>query len=432
MNKIKKIYRSGILQGYLQSKHSDIRKAPIFLVRHDADCGYRYKGRVYSQIIDSLGDLALYHGIESSSIAAPFSRFIGASAHNNPLVFNRTFLRISVTSAILERLVGRSRALTYKRAASIRVWKRILNRAQPAIVIGIQPSRYLCATCKAMGIPVYDYQHGVIAPDHWWYGSLLPREIRDDELPSGILCWDKPSAAALESWAPKRAVQVRVLGNPWFKRFEDRMPYDDLVRKALDQSVIFKTDKPTILVSLQWGLGEHYYAGTKSNYVMCDALSSVIKHTHQHYNWMLRLHPVQLHSAAGSETREYLRREFGQLIGVGWEEASRLPLPVVLQHTQLHITDMSTVVTEAAWYGIPSAILNPFVRPGERIETLFKEEREIGVASLVKQTESDIEQWIVSALKSRHRTQAVEPEESLLEFLREAVSVDGAKNYTNN
>ena len=210
------------------------------------------------------------------------------------------------------------------------------------------------------------------------------------------------------------------------------MPHDYLVCKALDERLVFKNERPTILVSLQWGLGEHYYTDTKSNYVMCGALSKIIKKTHQNYNWMLRLHPVQLHGIAGRETREYLDQEFGQLIGVEWEESSCLPLPVVLQHSQLHITDMSTVVTEAAWYGIPSAILNPFVRPGERIETLFKEEREIGVASLVKQTESDIEGWIVSALKSRHRIQTVEPEESLLEFLREVVYADDAINYTNN
>lgn len=432
MNKIKKIYRSGILQGYLQSKHSHIRQTPILLVRHDADCGYRYQGRVYSQIIDTLGDFALYHGMQSSSIALPFSRFFGSAAHNDPLVFNRTFLRISLGSAILKRVVGRQRSLSYKRAASIGAWNKILKRAQPEVVIGIQPDRYLCAAGRALGIPVYDYQHGVIAPDHWWYGDFLPNEISDDELPSGILCWDKASAKALASWAPKRSVQVRILGNPWFQRFEDLMPDDDLVRKALERSAIFKNDKPNILVSLQWGLGDHYYGGTKSDYVMCDALSDVIKATHQHYNWMLRLHPVQLHGVAGAETREYLRRQFGQLTGVEWDEASRVPLPVVLKHTQLHITDMSTVVTEAAWYGIPSAVLNPFVRPGERIESLFEEERKIGMASLVNQTGSDIKQWIENALESRHRTQSMEPEESLLEFLKEAVSIDETSNNSNH
>ncbi|WP_147270471.1 hypothetical protein [Halomonas sp. DQ26W] len=431
MRKISKIYHFIIALGFHQSKYSNIRRSPLLLIRHDSDCGYRYRGRIYSQIIDSLADFALYHGIKSLSIASPFSRFSGASAHNDPLAFNRTFLRIALVSAILARVVGHSRALAYKREASIAVWERILNRAQPQVVIGIQPNRYLCAACKAVNISVYDYQHGVIAPDHWWYGNVLPKEIPYDELPSGILCWDRASAESLVSWAPKRAVQVRILGNPWFKRFEDRIPSDNLVNEALDLGVICNDGKPAILISLQWGLKEHYYYDTEFNNVMCEALVQVIKRTHQRYNWMLRLHPVQLHGVEGRETREFLRREFGQLEGVDWEEASRLPLPVVLKRTQLHITDMSTVVTESAWYGVPSAILNPFLRPGEKLETLFKEERKIGIASLVKQSVPDIEQWIVNALEAQQETHAVEPEESLLEFLRETVSVDDTLDDTN-
>lgn len=432
MNKIKKVLRSGVLQGHLQSQLSSLKKTPLLLVRHDADCGYRYRGRVYSQIIDSIVDVASYRGIESLSVAAPFSRFVGASAHNDPLVFNRSFLRISLTSAILKRIVGQSKALAYKRRASIRTWSKILIRVQPEVVVGVQPSRYLCASCKAAGIPIYDYQHGVIAPDHWWYGKLLPQEIPDDELPSGILCWDKASAEALAAWAPKRGVQVRVLGNPWFKRFNEKLPKDGLVHEALAQKAPFENDKPTILVSLQWGLSELYYAGSGHNDVMCDALAGVIKKTHQHYNWMLRLHPVQLHGVAERETHEYLSHEFGKLSGVEWERASQLPLPVVLRSAQLHITDMSTVVTEAAWFGIPSAVLNPFLRSGEKLETLFREERELGIASLVEQTELDIEHWIVSALESMQHNQAVEPEESLREFLEENVSVDGKINHTNH
>lgn len=424
MDKIKRVFRTLFIEGALQSKLSEIHKAELLLLRHDADCGYQYRGRIYSQIIDSVADLASYHGMTSSSIAVPFSKFFGASAHNNPLIFNRVFLRIALVAAVLSRTVGPDRALGYKRDASIRAWKQILDRVQPKVVIGIQPNRYLCAACRDVRIPVYDYQHGVIAPDHWWYGNLLKNDIPDDELPTGILCWDRTSATSLESWAPARGVRVHVLGNPWFKRFKKKMPHDHIVQEALGAGEVFDNHKPSILVSLQWGLDDAYYADTEFNGVICEALCRTINNTHQIYNWMLRLHPVQLHSAEGRETIDYLDREFGRLDGVEWEKSSRLPLPVLLTKTQLHITDMSTVVTEAAWHGVPSAILNPFLEQGERLESLFKDERASGIANCVAQREAEIEKWILDALELQHSIQEVEPEESILEFLRETVGFD--------
>lgn len=432
MQKIKRLVRSGVLSGFLQSRSSDIRKVSIVFFRHDADCGYRFHGRVYSQVIDSLADIASSLGITHLSVAAPYSHLHGEFAHNSPLVFNRTFLRVALVFEFLKRVLGYERAYAYKRAASIKAWRKILGQIRPKVIIGIQPNRYLCAAAKADGIPVYDYQHGVIAPDHWWYGKMLPNEIPDAELPTGIICWDRNSAEALDFWASRRKVQVRIMGNPWFKRFEDAEPHDELVQAELRAGTCFDNDRPTILVSLQWGLAELYYEDTEFNNVMCDDLASVIRTTHQQYNWMLRLHPVQLHGFAGRETLAYLEREFGMLPGVDWSWSSRLPLPVVLRNARLHITDMSTVVTEAAWYGVPSAILNPHVKPGGRLQTLFRREREAGIASLVGQSEQCIKEWIENSLKTSSNRQRVAPNENPAEFLKEAVSIDGTINHTNH
>lgn len=139
-----------------------------------------------------------------------------------------------------------------------------------------------------------------------------------------------------------------------------------------------------------------------------------------------------MHGITGRETRKYLTREFGQLRGVAWSEASQLPLTVILKRAQLHFADMSTVVTEAAWYGIPSAILNPYVKPGEKLECLFSEERETGIASVVNQAESDIEQGIETDSEAQHTKQAMEPGESVLKFLKEAVAVEGSIKHANH
>ncbi len=254
-----------------------------------------------------------------------------------------------------------------------------------------------------MGIPVYDIQHGVIAEDHWWYGKALRHAVPQSDLPTGILCWDRPSASVLEQWAPTRGVVVEVVGHPWFQRFRSPSSADDLVAEALQRGRVFNNGKPTVLVSLQWGLHIHYYQNTDFNKVMCKALEAAILCTQERYNWLLRLHPVQRRGAEGRYCEAYLQETFGSCAQVEWEQASSAPLPALLAQADLHITDMSTVVTEAAWLGVPSALLNPLLRKGGALESLYQHERQIGIASLVEQDAHAIESWMDEQLSEEEK-----------------------------
>ncbi len=106
------------------------------------------------------------------------------------------------------------------------------------------------------------------------------------------------------------------------------------------------------------------------------------------------MHPVQLHGPENVEVRNQLINLFGDHENIDWDNVSRLPLPVVMKKIRLHITDMSTVVKEAAWFSIPSAILNPLLKKGQQLQSLFIEEREFGIATLIDQSETDIHEWI--------------------------------------
>ena len=333
-------------------------------------------------------------GLECLSIATPYSRYYGASAYNSPFVFNRSFFWVSVVSKLIERFVDSDRAYLFRRGVSVRIWKKILVRVEPEAVIGIQPCRFLCIAAKDLGVKVFDYQHGVISKDHLWYGHKLPFEMRGEELPSGILCWDQASADALSSWAQERSVEVVVLGNPWVRRFIVQDEADDLVFGQSVDMYLAQPMKPSILVSLQWGLGEKYYKNSGFNGIMSDSLKGVILKTQEKYNWLIRLHPVQLRGVEEKIVKQKLKNMFEGCNGVEWEAASNAPLPLVLKNCDLHLTDMSTVVKEAAWFGVPSGILNPFLRDGGMLQNLYKEERESGIAKLLENSESDIELWI--------------------------------------
>lgn len=383
-----------LTSAFLKNDWDNIHKADVFVVRHDADCGYQYGGKAYSPIIDSVVEICSAEGFSVQSLATPFSRMVGPQAFNSPVALNRAFLCIALLSRMLSPLVGRRRSREWVASRKTKLWLRVLDQVDPRLVIGIQPDVSLCRACRMLNVPVYDIQHGVIAPDHWWYGKMLKNDIAADDLPSGFLCWDDKSAQTLSAWASSRGCSVRVLGNPWFQRFQHPDDDDQLVQDALMRGRVYTDKKPTILVSLQWGLHIHYYQNSDFNKVMCKALETVIKRTHEKYNWLLRLHPVQLRGQEGLFCENYLSSEFGGYAKVEWHQASRLPLPIVLTQTDLHITDMSTVVTEAAWLGVPSALLNPHLVEGGKLESLYQCERRAGLATLVPQEVEQIEAWI--------------------------------------
>jgi hypothetical protein len=247
-------------------------------------------------------------------------------------------------------------------------------------------------------IPVYDIQHGVMSKSHKWYGGVLPT-LPERDLPNGFLCWDDHSAKDLKIWAEPKGVSVKAIGHPWFHRFIYPVGDDTLLNESLHNVVVGSPNKPTILVSLQWGLHLHYYKNDDFNRVMSKSLEEVIKSTSSKYNWLLRLHPAQLVGDEGEYCERYLSKQFGGLTGVEWRRPSSLPLPPLLSQVDAHVTDMSSVVIEAAWFGIPSALLNPNFHSGGILEHIFAHERSVGIARVVPQDARAIETWLESVLQ---------------------------------
>ncbi|WP_150712023.1 hypothetical protein [Pseudomonas fluorescens] len=376
-----------------------LRAAEVLFVRHDANCGYIYQGEAYSPIIDTMVDICLLRNLSVQSIATPYSKLVGDQAYNSPVAFNRSFIVIALVGRVLGKIIGDKKSAKWVASKRTDIWLKILRSVKPKLVIGIQPEPALCRACRVMAIPVYDYQHGVIDKNDLWYGELLAKSAAPEDLPYGFLCWDQASAKVLQTWAPDKGATVTVVGHPWFQRFNNAKAQDRLVETAWqDHPKIFNDDKPVILVALQWGLHLHYYPEESFNKVMCSALESVIKSTSDKYNWLLRLHPVQLRGDEGVACEEYLSAQFSGM-AVEWHKASIMPLPLLLSQIDLHITDMSTVVIEASWFGIPSALLNPFLNKGGSIESLYEYERESGFAAVVPQEIQPIISWIEAKLQ---------------------------------
>lgn len=399
----------------------NIQPCDVLLCRHDANCGFSYGGMAYAHLIDSFGYFFQKRGIAISTVAVPYSRLVGNMAYHSPVTLNRAAFFIALRAHLRSVFLGRAAGVAWKIQQRKKVWLSILACAKPKLVIGILPEEGLCLACHEQGIPVYDLQHGVIADEHPWYGQKFRVGTPAEQLPTGYLVWDRASANILLKWVPAKNKIVRIIGNPWFARFYLNEAEDDLVQQVLHEPPIFGNGRPNILYTLQWGAFQRYAQLGHKGFLMKE-IEDVILETAHEYNWMIRLHPVQIRGVEGRLCQEYLESKFGRLPGVEWRKSSALPLPVVLKQVSLHVTDFSTTVIESGWMGIRSAILNQEVRTGGTHESYYLEERSRGIAEVVPQDAAAIAGWIkASLLKGPVPSSAMENHLEMQNFIDEAM-----------
>ncbi|MCK9631756.1 MAG: hypothetical protein M0R30_08930 [Methanoregula sp.] len=367
------------------------------MVRRDNNCGYSFHGKAYAHLIDSIGERCTEKSLSVRSIATPYSRLVGDKAYFSPVSYNQLATIIFVIRQLLYTFRGREIALEWENTYRVNLWCQILDKATPKCIIGILPDKYLCQAGKIKKIPVYDLQHGVIADNHPLYGEKYQVNSRTDALPDGYLCWNEQSVITISKWAKYKSIRVINVGNPWFLRFIRNNPEDLLVHEAITDEYKNEDTRPCIVVTLEWGL-ERYYLEGNFNGVMVSALETVILDTAKLYNWILRLHPVHLRGSEKDMVLNYLRKTFGTEEAQRWLISSEMPLPILLRGTDLHISDISSVVIEAAWMGIRSGLLNQNLNHGGKFENYYSYERCLGMAEVLPQDPEIIKKWINDTL----------------------------------
>lgn len=431
----------------LQDTWKNITPCDILLVRSDLHCGYIYQGKAYSPLIDSIADLCENSGLVTRTVAAPYSKLIGTLAYNTPVSYNRFALLISLFRKIAWLILGRIKGEDRTNKLRAYFWGRVLEKTKPHCVIGIQPDVGLCRAGKMKGVPIYDLQHGVIDKGHPKYtpGLSFPKHLpllRNDyhaeipirDLPNGYLCWNEQSAALLRKWATLKGIDVQIVGHVWFLRFLYPKKTDFLVQEAVNTGKIFKDNRPSILVTLAYDQ-DLFYQYDGFNGVMVDVLEKTILETAETYNWLLKLHPLQIRGSANKTTQSYLKHTFGHLASVDWLVCSNMSLPVLLQQVDLHITDMSSVVIEASWMKIYSALLNKEFLPGGIYEHYFKYEKDLGMVVVLQQDTKKIKQWITDSLiKDKRQSTLKDTRKELHGFIQEImdrVRIESDDSRTN-
>lgn len=362
-----------------------IKKCDVLLLKHDNNHNYLYENKKYSTLIDSIAYFYEKNGYTYQTVAKPFSRFIGEGVSGKPLSVNSSYFIYGVLNKVFKKLFNSN---VFNRTS---LWIRVLERAKPTIVIGVQPDMYTCQACYLANIPVYDLQHGAIESSVRHYSSVKVLSDPSYALPSGFLLWNKNSKETL-----RRLMNIDknlfVVGHPFLSRFQKNLDDDRLVKSAFDEwNAPFVNNKPNILVTTQYGLKEYY----KTDFdILPRELIELIKETQDIYNFFLRAHPVDRNKQISFFIDEF--SEYSN--SINFIEVTEMPLPILLSYTSLHITYHSAVTLECSMYGLKTILLNPELGEGRTLETLFLDERENGLAELVTINKDKMSESIKNSL----------------------------------
>jgi hypothetical protein len=364
-------------------------ESKILTIAHDNDRGFLYKGKYYSQLIDTIEDDLAKKGIKCVSIARIISSIKGDISYGNVHSPEGRFARALFGKRFLSLFSGDKYPFSKMEE---KVWGDILDETKATKVVGILPSRELCVACHKRNIWVADVQHGVIAENHPWYGKQFRAKDPADFLPNAFLIWDYGTAAVLEKWTKEKGIATNIMGNRWISRFKNPSKDDQLVNITSSQYLekFNNGDKRKVIL-----VGLSSCSEGMPNGIISDQLINVIKKTSSLYRWILRLHPNQLNGFASHESNIFFALYKEHLEGhAEWELATKTALPVVLLNCDLHIAWHSSVAIEGAQLGIKSALLDPRFR-GAYADDYYDYYHKLGFIDFVADDESDISNWIV-------------------------------------
>lgn len=140
-----------------------------------------------------------------------------------------------------------------------------------------------------------------------------------------------------------------------------------------------------VLVTLQWGMGvagPDYYSELKLEdaYLPKEVLEYMAASSTK-YNYIFRLHPASKQVSGEVQSIFKCLHSFGLIRSINeLERVSEVPLYKQLEDTKLHITLYSSVTIEAAYFGVPTILLDPLLHRGRAREKHFDQEISDGIA----------------------------------------------------
>lgn len=220
-----------------------------------------------------------------------------------------------------------------------------LKKIKPRIVIHecwyANAKMALALAAHRLNIPVVEIQHGIAAGSGRHQAYYDWSKIPDGGyalMPDYMWAWDEDDYKAMEPWA-KEGMRPFVGGHPmnliWL---DSESALSNYYQTKYDKE--YGYDKPTILMTLQWG--EPYPQW------IIDFINE-----HEEFNWLIRLHPVI--DAHEKKFMEQIRDK----VNIHKYSPRTFPLEILLKNVEVHITLHSSVVLDAEPFNCPSIVMHP-------------------------------------------------------------------------
>jgi hypothetical protein len=205
----------------------------------------------------------------------------------------------------------------------------------------------LSLACHQTGIPSVDIQHGEQGPYHPYYThySRVPK-TGYEILPNHIWVWGTPYAKYIQHWDPlgTQCHKVIVGGHPWLQRIKQKS--DDLIDNESNELLAqLKTAEKSILVSLQYPIPDP----------LPSLLIETLKEAPVSWIWVFRHHPLS--PKAHRDDLESTLNRYGSTNYV-IDDAKKMPLAILLNFIDHHVTQSSTVCHEAHASGVATTFIN--------------------------------------------------------------------------
>lgn len=233
------------------------------------------------------------------------------------------------------------------------LFDRIIKRVNPLVCFvvcyyGIEGMAFNLA-CRRNGILSVDIQHGVQGDYHRAYGKweCVPKGGYE-LLPNIFWVWGEDEAKAIEKWNGEvgHIHKPFIGGNPWLDICDERPEvfYDSII---YDSIKTIQQPKVKLLFCLSGLLG---YGVT-----IPDWMLNFISNSPADWLWLFRLHPCELSEREGIKS---LLAKLNSNAQIDVDIATDLPLPILMQNVDVHITHWSTTTIEAAIFGIPTIVVD--------------------------------------------------------------------------
>jgi hypothetical protein len=266
----------------------------------------------------------------------------------------RFLMREGVRALSLNRQALERRAAMVSSTAS--AFERVLRAVNPTLAFVVTYYAGLGAAfllaCRRQGILSIDLQHCPQDGAHKAYGWEALPENGYATLPAVFWNWTMRDAADIQRWTVK-------LSRPWHRSlYGGHTQFSSLLgsspgRQAWDArfEAVAKGGafEREILVALQ------PIGGFRANW---DSLLEQIQAAPFTWRWWIRRHPA----SAAYQDSEYMRLISLRAANVMVEESSKLPLPVLLRHMSVVVSQFSGASTEGAFLGVPAIFLSEEAR----------------------------------------------------------------------